>query len=459
MKQILIFLFLLIACPAWGAGFPFVAGETEVRTYFALPNPTGTVKDLNAQIKILNAGGTITLSSFTGKLSLVGGTAFITNPSVDLRKYVGYKITLNDGTNDLVGWIRSAGTGETEEDKVTGDDSTFASDTGFWTKGTGWTIGSNIASYSGTGSAAQLIKSGLFSTGQLCKYSVDLTLTSGSFRVYVGAAYDVQHTTSGTKTGYVTCGTSKLSNGLWGSTTGVLTADNLTMKLISTPSATGTVVWNGVGNSWVAGDTTINTKAASYTVTIGNGAYKSWLSIGDSKTQYGDAADGWQQLLLTALHTAEPSSKWVYVNRGISSKTVAWYAANIDAQLATIPDDMQQDYIFLNFGANDWDSVLNETTWKTQYQYIIDACHTKFPNAIIYISKPWERTHDADAVTMGGWIDDLITTNSTIMFVADDETGWLKGSDDGATMSSDGTHYSTAGQIEKKNQMLTVLGY
>ena len=461
MKRLFyIFLFLLIACPAWGAKyFPFVAGESEVRTYFALPNPTGTVKDLNAQIKILNAGGTVTLNSFTGKFSIVGDTAFITNPSVDLRKYVGYKITINDGTNDLVAWIRSAGTIETEEDKVTDDNSTFASDTGFWTKGTGWTIGSNVASYSGTGAATVLAKTYLFSFGQLVKYSVDLAITTGAARVYLGQAYDVQHATSGTKTGYVTCGT-YVTSGIWGSTVGVFSADNLTMKLISTPSATGVVVWNGVGNSWVAGDTTINPKATSYTVTIGNGTYKSWLAIGDSKSQYGDSVGGWQQLLLTALHTAEPSSRWVYINRGISSKHVAWYSANIDDQLSTIPDDMQQDYIFLNFGPNDWKVTMpDETTWKTQYQYIIDACHTKFPTAIIYITKPWQRGHDADAVTMGGWIDDLIAANSTIMFLADDETGWLEGGNDGATMTLDGTHFSTAGQIEKKNQMLTVMGY
>jgi len=53
------------------------------------------------------------LAGFTCNLSIVDGTAFITNPSTSLVPYIGRKITLNDGTQNLVGYIKAAGTGET----------------------------------------------------------------------------------------------------------------------------------------------------------------------------------------------------------------------------------------------------------------------------------------------------------------------------------------------------------
>jgi len=113
----------------------------------------------------------------------------------------------------------------------------------------------------------------------------------------------------------------------------------------------------------------------------------------------------------------------------------------------------------MNLGANDMMSLPAEAAWITNYQGIIDATHIKWPLAKIYISKPWTRNHDADAITVAGRIDTLIAANSGFCFAADDESGWLKGADNGAAMTLDGVHYSTAGDTEKINQMVTVLGY
>jgi hypothetical protein len=52
-------------------------------------------------------------AALTCKLSTVAGTAFITNPSVDLRPFIGRKATLTSAGKTLVGWIKAAGTGET----------------------------------------------------------------------------------------------------------------------------------------------------------------------------------------------------------------------------------------------------------------------------------------------------------------------------------------------------------
>ena len=113
-----------------------------------------------------------------------------------------------------------------------------------------------------------------------------------------------------------------------------------------------------------------------------------------------------------------------------------------------------------NLGVNDWGGGLpDENTWKTGYQYIIDACVVKWPSAKIYIVKPWNRGYTASATTMAGWIDALIAANPGVVFAGHNEAVWLEGGDNGVTMTADGTHYSAAGNTEAINQWMTVLGY
>lgn len=52
------------------------------------------------------------IAAITCNLSTVDGGAFVTNPSINLSLLAGrpYKITLNDGAQNLVGWIKDAGT-------------------------------------------------------------------------------------------------------------------------------------------------------------------------------------------------------------------------------------------------------------------------------------------------------------------------------------------------------------
>ena len=91
-------------------GFSGLQAET---IKYRLLNPSLTWSQLlaiDANIKTIKYGAGITLSSVTLNRSDANGVAFITNPSVDLRPYVGFKATLNDGAE---GWIKAAGTGET----------------------------------------------------------------------------------------------------------------------------------------------------------------------------------------------------------------------------------------------------------------------------------------------------------------------------------------------------------
>jgi lysophospholipase L1-like esterase len=161
---------------------------------------------------------------------------------------------------------------------------------------------------------------------------------------------------------------------------------------------------------------------------------------------------------LVAALNSDSGCYWSYVNVGVGSTTVASWAKNISSVLSSI--ETSHNYVFINLGVNDWGSALpNETTWKANYQTIIDAVHAKWADATIYIVKPWSRGHTSDATTMAGWIDDIITANAGVVFAGHNESVWLEGGDDGATMTSDGVHYSTAGNAECIAQWETVLGY
>jgi hypothetical protein len=147
---------------------------------------------------------------------------------------------------------------------------------------------------------------------------------------------------------------------------------------------------------------------------------------------------------------------WTISDEGVSGYSIYQIASIIDGVIS--PYRYYQHYALINLGVNGMPTQ-EETATKTYYQYIIDALHTKWPAIKIYLTKPWMRGYDTESTTLAGWIDDLIAANPGVCFVADDESIWLKGADNGATMTVDGVHYSVAGEAEKTNQMVTVLGY
>lgn len=155
------------------------------------------------------------------------------------------------------------------------------------------------------------------------------------------------------------------------------------------------------------------------------------------------------------LQLNDNSCAWTYKNEGVAGATVATTKNVIDAKLATYGS--QKKLALINLGVND--GIPDETTWKTNYQYIIDAINVKWPDAKIYIAYPWKSGFETQATTQHGWIDDLIAANPGVVFSGHDEAVWLKGSDDGATMTTDGVHYSDAGKAEIVNQWITALGY
>lgn len=178
------------------------------------------------------------------------------------------------------------------------------------------------------------------------------------------------------------------------------------------------------------------------------------LVVGDSKS---DSA-GWQNELCKELNINSPSSTWQIVgndNYAISGATVASIKTYVDANLAA--ETFTAHKIVINLGANDVGSLPAEATWKANLTSIINSFRAKW-NCDIYISRVWRRNFASACDTVAGWIEDVVATYQSGVYVADDERDWLEGGDDGATMTTDGIHYSAAGQTEKVNQMKAVFG-
>lgn len=254
--------------------------EPETVAYYTLGNSDGTSQfTLNEQMKSLKYnGGIVTLSGLTCNLSLVNGTAFITNPSVDLRKYVGYKISITETTDTLVGWIKSVGSGEALSGIELITNGNFSSDEppgSSWNRSAAWVISGGVCNADGSGtdnSLNQLINPGQY---KLIKLSGDFTRVSGSCNLgsvnYPNNQKLINIT--GTYSSYNTNAYSYAT--YWGVSSGYTsfkgTIDNISMQQVTAPSTSGVTIvstQNGSTYNWTSGTATILPNAASFTAVI-----------------------------------------------------------------------------------------------------------------------------------------------------------------------------------------------
>jgi len=198
------------------------------------------------------------------------------------------------------------------------------------------------------------------------------------------------------------------------------------------------------------------------------------MLLGDSKTS---APLGTWQAPLAADLTAASGFLWSYVNRAVAGASLEYLngVQRAAEPLSWLFDPVPAQYaipaVLINYGVNDiyyptgygglpsGIANLDQTQWKANLTAMLDAIHAKWPAAAVYVTRPWVRGFDSDCNTLAGWISDVVATRATFAAVGDDERVWLKGADNGATMTSDGLHYSVAGNTEKAAQMKTLLGY
>ena len=274
-NAILLALFFFLSVPAFASQTVHRHLEPETVVYNALPSAAQTQFTTNENIKAVKYGSGVTLAAFTPNLSIVAGTAFVSNPSVDLRPYVGFKIVLNETTHNLTGYLKAPGTGETLTGNIfTNGDFASAEPPGTaWGRDAGWTIAAGVAAKAASGGNATLYQN-LGQSGKLLKYTLDITAISGTLYGMKGSfsGSTLTWTTTGVAmTGYTTNYTGNVSLGFGMVAAGTATIDNAVVRQVLTPSITGATVVSAAGGStfnWTSEDGSFNRQAASFTVAI-----------------------------------------------------------------------------------------------------------------------------------------------------------------------------------------------
>lgn len=140
---------------------------------------------------------------------------------------------------------------------------------------------------------------------------------------------------------------------------------------------------------------------------------------------------------------------------------MAMMKALVDADIAARSEEYINALLF-NLGVNDVSLGLpSQAQWESDLAYILDAFHTRWPAIKVYVMRPWLQgaPWQAGCNTVAGWIANVVAARSSWASVGPDERVWLEGGDDGASMTEDGIHYSTAGNAECAAQWKTTLGY
>lgn len=175
-----------------------------------------------------------------------------------------------------------------------------------------------------------------------------------------------------------------------------------------------------------------------------------FVCLGDSKTHEPDVQ--WPSWLAAALNAAQDGIKWEYAAVGVNLATVASTAAAIESRLAAMNPTHPVVAVLVCLGTNELTHDPDETAWKADYQTILDAVNTKWPDAKILLTKPAHAlATSAQIALLAGWIDDVVVANVGVAEIGDDESVWFLPST--ATLSLDEVHQNTpAGQVAKTEQ-------
>jgi hypothetical protein len=173
---------------------------------------------------------------------------------------------------------------------------------------------------------------------------------------------------------------------------------------------------------------------------------------------YGNQTGGWALQLKTALDAATGAT-WASSYYAAGSTTLDYAATTgLSSIVAQVPATAGLEVIcVINWGVNEMAAMPSKADWKADYQTIIDAIVAKNAMAKCILTKPWYVGKDSEAATMAGWVDEIVAENPGVAYAGHNEGVWLKGSDNGATMTSDGVHYSTAGHAECSDQLLAII--
>ena len=263
--------------------------EDETLAYLATHGVSRTSAEIAAidvNIKAIKAGTPVVLSSLTAKLSTIDGTAFVTQSSVDLRPYIGFKFSFNDGSQALVGWAKAYGTGETlgSELVTNGDFSAWTGD-----NPNGWSVAevgdatSNVTE--NPAGKCNIISDGTFTAVYQAPlassrlYKLTCVVDSLTGQIYFGQSVAPAWTSvisaAGATTLYGTCAAASQNRVLAARQAGApcnAVVSLVSAKQVLTPDTSGLTIVSASGGStynWTS-DGGIAPNAASFTLTITN---------------------------------------------------------------------------------------------------------------------------------------------------------------------------------------------
>jgi hypothetical protein len=164
--------------------------------------------------------------------------------------------------------------------------------------------------------------------------------------------------------------------------------------------------------------------------------YRSVLVLGDSKSIL-TTSTTYPQYLFGLLNTATGKSWKEVLPRGATggwtiAEVYVWCVNNI-ASVTPVPQ-----YALLNIGVND--GAMTEANWRIYLDALLELIHTTFPSCQVYVTRPWLQGNEAYCDNVATRISDIVTLYLSYAHLGADERVYLKGSDDGATWTSDGIH-------------------
>lgn len=176
-----------------------------------------------------------------------------------------YIVRLYNGSKYAWAYVGEEGAGSGTEGNPIFLNPDFSIDSN-WTKGSGWGIGSNVATHSAGSSGS--ITQNVATVGQLLHFSVDINSISGAgLYINTGVAVGSGYTTTGTKSDYGTATATTV--GFYAQATAVATIDNGQATPVTVPPAVyGAKVYTtktGSTRGWNV-ESGFNWAAATYTV-------------------------------------------------------------------------------------------------------------------------------------------------------------------------------------------------
>jgi lysophospholipase L1-like esterase len=209
-------------------------------------------------------------------------------------------------------------------------------------------------------------------------------------------------------------------------------------------------------HSWQA--TSSATRAAGFDVLLAGSAF---IAIGDSTTD--EASNTWPLKLEEHLRALDNPNQWKRYVNGANSRTLTDLAVQIDGILTQIPATtiyFDPVAFLVNIGVNDINGGLQpQAQFEAEYADVIETINAAYPDAQIYLARPWYRDFETESDTIAGWIANVQAAHPAYTVLGPDARVWAKGADNGATMTTDGVHYTAAGQTENAAQWRTVLGF